>query len=621
MSAKTSAQPGRRTPLSLTAGSKPQPQQQKEQPQQSQKASSGSNEIQNNSKNDNKAVSLTQKTEKTPSETKESMQKDKKQQNVEKKSQPTSKIPTASLAGPAKKPEKNEEKKTQNGVGNSNGNAKEKQANGKDAKINVKENKEKTEILDKSKSDKVDNDKTEKVEKEKSSKSEKIEKLTENTDKKLTKAEERKKQKDSKLTGIDKDKGKGAELEEKKQPEKEVQSKRGSLENSEKKIQENQQDVEVMEVIFGENKSASSTTEPKTATPIKSFEKSPSNKSTPSKTTKSHAVVASPGKSTNTIDDVEMEALCVTPTKLEKPVKESVVAIQPTATSTPGKQLRYKELSSLQPSTGKNLDPQIKASLPDRNTCPRTFNQISGRRSIRAGNDYTTSYFQKNTQYRESYRKINTELDVTSNTNTSLNVTVGSEVPNNSSFSFFGRGRKRERTPPFTQSTMDLQNDLETSPKSPKRARIDMYGFFTAVASPLSLLRARFSKASIQSSTPVKLHLKLAEAGEDDVEVQNVSGISIEEEIPNNEAVADEITATEDVAAENANEGTPKKNSTSASDIKDESDTAEKEEASYEKCGIEKPVEGIDIDSDDIKVTETLTVGDPLSKNKRCNVM
>ncbi|CAD6993462.1 unnamed protein product [Ceratitis capitata] len=259
----------------------------------------------------------------------------------------------------------------------------------------------------------------------------------------------------------------------------------------------------------------------------------------------------------------------------------------PAATSTPGKALQATQKSK-QPTIDAKPDIPINipssGPTPDRNSAPRTFTQIGGRRSIRPLSEYTPSKFQSNSQFRESYRRINTELDVSSTTNSSMNVTVGSEVPNNSSFSFFGRGRKRDRTPPQqSQSAMEVQTDADYSP--PKRARLDMYSLFSVVSSPLTMLRSRFSKASIQSSTPVRLTSKLA-AENDEAEVQNVSGISIEEE-KNEAGDSEDKTATEDV--------------TVGKKTDDEDDTTPKMESPMKvdkKCDMEK---GDEIDDELMK--------------------
>ncbi|XP_068156607.1 nucleolar and coiled-body phosphoprotein 1 [Drosophila tropicalis] len=214
--------------------------------------------------------------------------------------------------------------------------------------------------------------------------------------------------------------------------------------------------------------------------------------------------------------DAEMESLQVDASPIRKSI-ESVGSqnAQPAATSTPGRNLfgfrtNSKQLNEVELAAQPSVSP---ATAP-----ARTFAQISGRRSIRPMN-FTPSKA-------GSYRCIASDLDTSNCTNASMNATVGSEIPNNSSFSFsfFGRGRKRERTPPpplsGSQSANDLAQDVDMSP--PKRARFEFFSL--NLASPFSLLRSRFSKTTI--STPsTRLHLD-----EDNGEVQNVSGIIVEEE-------------------------------------------------------------------------------------------
>ncbi|KAH8313640.1 hypothetical protein KR067_009663 [Drosophila pandora] len=216
-------------------------------------------------------------------------------------------------------------------------------------------------------------------------------------------------------------------------------------------------------------------------------------------------------------EDVEMEPLTVDASPV-RGVRSNLDA-QPAATSTPGRSI-FGFRSSSKQSTEVELAAQ--ASSSPVTAPPRTFAQISGRRSIRGLNTLTPSKV-------GSYRCVTSDLDTSNCTNASMNATVGSEIPNSSSFSFsiFRSGRKRDRTPPVlsgSQSTNDLAQDVEMSP--PKRARFDI--FHLNLPSPFSLLRARFSKTTI--SNPTRLCLDQAPFADDGGEVQNVSGIVIEEE-------------------------------------------------------------------------------------------
>ncbi|XP_023177936.2 uncharacterized protein LOC111604207 [Drosophila hydei] len=220
---------------------------------------------------------------------------------------------------------------------------------------------------------------------------------------------------------------------------------------------------------------------------------------------------------TEEAEDVQMEALTVE----ASPIRV-VTSTQPTATSTPGRNLFGLRSSSKQ-TTEVELAAQPSSSPAI--TPARNFAQISGRRSIRPAETLTPGKL-------GSYRCVNTDLDTSSCTNTSMNATVGSEIPNSSSFSFsfFGRGRKRERTPPplsSSQSANDLAQDVEMSP--PKRARFDLFSL--NLASPFTMLRSRFSKTSISTPSSRQRHEQTPPTGDDEgTEVQNVSGIISHEE-------------------------------------------------------------------------------------------
>ncbi|KAM8704871.1 hypothetical protein ACLKA7_009346 [Drosophila subpalustris] len=248
-----------------------------------------------------------------------------------------------------------------------------------------------------------------------------------------------------------------------------------------------------------------------------------------------------------TVEDVEMESLAVE----ASPIR-NVASAQPTATSTPGRNLfgfrsSSKQTNEVELATQPSSSP---ASVP-----ARSFAQISGRRSIRPTETLTPGRL-------GNYRCLNTsELDTSGCTNASMNATVGSEIPNSSSFSFsfFGRGRKRERTPPplsGSQSTNDLGHDVEMSP--PKRARFELFSL--NLASPFSMLRSRFSKATISSPSSRPRLDQTPPAGEDEEgekgEVQNVSGIVIQEEEEQqlNKSASNEVTVGQEAGLE-----TPKK--------------------------------------------------------------
>lgn len=279
-------------------------------------------------------------------------------------------------------------------------------------------------------------------------------------------------------------------------------------------------------------------------------------------------------KSTTTddapVEDVEMEALTVDASPIRRTMQQQNNA-QPAATSTPGRNLfgfrsNSKQVNEVELAAQLSNSP---ASAPP----ARTFAQISGRRSIRPTTGLTPGKM-------GSYRCVNTsELDTSGLTNTSMNATVGSEIPNSSSFSFsfFGRGRKRERTPPplsASQSANDLAQDVEMSP--PKRARFELFSL--NLASPFSLLRSRFSRATINSpSSRQRLDLTPpnGEEGEEVGEVQNVSGVvnQEEEELNKSSSVSNELN---EVALEAGLE-TPKKAGTPENEVVVEDDVDKKD--------------------------------------------
>ncbi|XP_064550168.1 platelet binding protein GspB [Drosophila montana] len=254
------------------------------------------------------------------------------------------------------------------------------------------------------------------------------------------------------------------------------------------------------------------------------------------------------------VEDVEMESLTVD----ASPIRH-VASTQPTATSTPGRNLfGFRSSSSSKPTNEVELAAQPSSSPA---TAPaRSFAQISGRRSIRPTATLTPGKL-------GSYRCINSDLDTSSCTNTSMNATVGSEIPNSSSFSFsfFGRGRKRERTPPpltGSQSANDLAQDVEMSP--PKRARFDLFSL--NLASPFTMLRSRFSKTTISTPSSRQRHDQTPPAGDDDEVggVQNVSGTINQEEEQhlNKSSDSNEVTVGQEAGLE-----TPKKSGTPAKDV------------------------------------------------------
>lgn len=638
MSAKASNQPGRRTPLSLTGGITKG---------QSNNAKTAGGNSTNGHTNNNK----NQQQKKTEQQQQQSNAQKQQQQQAEAKENPA-KIQNKSQGSESKIPKlqtnqnsdstnnKSDNKKVtvdkqQNGVvaaasnkaNNTNqqpqGSNKDKKesTNATEAKTNEKDNnvEEKT-----TKEEKVAQSQIKSVEKDERKSSKEDKKEQQDLKKDENKTTDEKKENDSKKTEkneMAKPEILGKDEKKPKESQKQTVEKMDVAEEEEEQQQKQDDDDQQTKKNSGEKSAAPST--PKSAkaentkapTPNKTPNKTSVEK-TPTKSTNEEAAnkntsVNTSAKSTPTkrevttaIDDVEMEPLTVADQSPLKAMPSENIAAGgalafPSATSTPGKIVLSKR-NVPAAKTDVQLAMQSSSS-PDR---PRAFSQISGRRGIRPITDYTPSKFQSNSQFRESYRRINTELDCT---NTSLNVTVGSEVANNSSFSFFGRGRKRERTPPHhhSQSAIgELQTDVDMSP--PKRARMD---FFSVVSSPLTLLRNRFSKANLQSSTPVKLQKKLEENDDEDIEeVQNVSGVSVHEDIEK-----------PDNAQENAEEGGDTTLGVEATTA-DHHNTPTEGELEIDDNGTKElplKTEKLLSEDGDIKITVT----DAVAKNKRCIVM
>lgn len=318
--------------------------------------------------------------------------------------------------------------------------------------------------------------------------------------------------------------------------------------------------------------------------------------------------IIEPSAEVAAVEDVEMESLIADASPIRSTVQKTA---QPAATSTPGRNLFGFRSSSKQVN---EVDLAAQLSNSPASAPARTFAQISGRRSIRPSTGLTPGKM-------GSYRCVNTsELDTSGLTNTSMNVTVGSELPNSSSFSFsfFGRGRKRERTPPIlsgSQSANDLAQDVEMSP--PKRARFEFFSM--NLASPFSLLRSRFSKATI-SSPSVRQRLDLTPPTGEDEEggaVQNVSGVVNQEEEEEEQPLNKSSASTEVTVGQDAGLETPKKASTPEKDVAEE-DKNEKAE----------PGKGNDNASADLPATEATeavedyssTYGEG-SNRSRCAIM
>lgn len=302
--------------------------------------------------------------------------------------------------------------------------------------------------------------------------------------------------------------------------------------------------------------------------------------------------------------DTEMEPLTVDASPIRKPIENVSQNTQPAATSTPGRSLFGFRASSKQIN---EVELAAQSSISPAAATPRTFAQISGRRSIRPVNNFTPSKA-------GTYRCISNDLDTSNCTNVSMNATVGSEIPNNSSFSFsfFGRGRKRERTPPpplsGSQSANDLAQDVDMSP--PKRARFEFFSL--NLASPFSLLRSRFSKTTI-SSPSTRRHLEQATTDGIDEdgggEVQNVSGIVVEEELQSQQSKLN-TSNDEVIVGQEAGLETPTKSGTPLKETSDEN----KLDENHDEKDLGKSASELDTSASDDTAVEA-------EERSRCSIM
>lgn len=283
----------------------------------------------------------------------------------------------------------------------------------------------------------------------------------------------------------------------------------------------------------------------------------------------------------------------------------------PVGTSTPGRVLKLKQSPPKsgsrsyerqeiyerygQVSTTKSDRTDRSPSGPlERPQFTASYRSISGRRSLRPAKEYSFHGSSSGT-----YRKISTELDYTTS---SMNATVGSEIQNESSFSLFGRGKKRERTPPVISSNdsdPDAQVDVELSPKSPKRPRLDFSGILGIVASPVTMLRAKLSRTKIQSSTPNGKVTSTTSKDEEDG-VENVSVIATDEMPTTEVAEAVEDVSIQDVEQE---------------DLDEDELIEDADEELEEPADLKKPLHTQQLQQ------PVSTSMDSVSKRRMCNVM
>lgn len=217
-------------------------------------------------------------------------------------------------------------------------------------------------------------------------------------------------------------------------------------------------------------------------------------------------------------DNEEMESLRVTETEFEdSPMPRSKV-------------LKMKRVSPFRRST--EIQPNVSA-LVNLSTVSEQSTEygsgspygssmrITGRKGMRPLRETTFR------NLRETYRAIPTELN---DSVSSMNATLGSEVGSDSFRTpvVAVLGRKR-------MAADDIDEPVESPTESPKKARLDFSGFFGIMASPVTMLRNKFSRAKLQCSTP---------RGVDVIDCEDIVNVEA--------AVSDEVSGVEkaDIAME-----------------------------------------------------------------------
>lgn len=222
----------------------------------------------------------------------------------------------------------------------------------------------------------------------------------------------------------------------------------------------------------------------------------------------------------------------------------------------------------------------------------RPLRAISGRRSTRPL-----------TEIQFSYRKP-TAVDP-NDSSSSLNVTVGSEIHNDSLRTPAGPGSSRKRkamTPESTSDALDVKETID----SPKRTRLDFSGFLGIVASPVTMLKNRLSRVRLHASTPVA---KRSFESEEDL-------------------VGKVVTAEATTTTANISGGTPDQKMDVDSDKKpDQPEEAKSDETTLTEGQTDVPADAAPTASEDAstaeeaKETDTVEVKDVTDKQRRCVIM
>lgn len=239
-------------------------------------------------------------------------------------------------------------------------------------------------------------------------------------------------------------------------------------------------------------------------------------------------------------------------------------------------------------SEGQNAESNESSPAVDFN---RPLRAISGRRSTRPL-----------TEIQFSYRKPTADLNDSSS---SLNVTVGSEIHNDSLRTPAGPGSSRKRkamTPESTSDALDVKEHID----SPKRTRLDFSGFLGIVASPVTMLKNRFSRVRLHASTPVA---KRSFESEEDL-------------------VGKVVTAEATTTTANISGGTTDQKMDVDSDKKpDQPEEAKSDETTLKEGQTDVPADAAASASEDAstaeeaKETDTVEVKDVTDKQRRCVIM
>lgn len=346
---------------------------------------------------------------------------------------------------------------------------------------------------------------------------------------------------------------------------------------------------------------------PETVSPKKKDVAAPKEAATPAETAPKKKVdsslVAEKTLKGFTAEGDEMESLVVEPSEYEDspmpprtggkskllkggpPTRARIspfrVALEATATANASTVVNLSTVSE-----GQNAESNESSPALDFN---RPLRAISGRRSTRPL-----------TEIQFSHRKPSAALNDSSS---SLDVTVGSEIHNDSLRTPAGPGSSRKRKAMTPESTSDAL-DVKEHTDSPKRTRLDFSGFLGIVASPVTMLKNRFSRVRLHASTPVAKR-----------------SFDSEEDLVGKVVTAEATTTTANISGG----ATDQKMEVDAD--KKESEDAKPDETTLKEGQTEVPAADAATASEDAstaeeaKETDTVEVKDVTDKQRRCVIM